>query len=132
MEFQKERCYTAVNADELEAGDMVIVADTLAQLQRHVATVESVHTLMSVEDSDKQYRFNINFCTYFALAYLIAKHDDPYKEFAKAQVEGRDIWYRNNDGEWNPGKNYSFSYPVERYSLNHIAEAEAFLKECDK
>lgn len=132
MEFDKSKVYTAVNADELEAGDVVIAADTLHDLTESVKTGEDVREIMSIESSDCTYRFTVTGYVEYALAYLIAKHDDPYKEFAKAQAEGKDIWYRNNDGEWHPGKHYSFSYPVDRYSLTEpegYEEYKVFLYE---
>ncbi len=42
MKFDKNRIYSAVNADELKPGDKVILADTLAELKRVVERADVV------------------------------------------------------------------------------------------
>ena len=119
MEFDKSRVYTAVNADELEAGDIVFVADTLDDLQRIVTNASTTIKIKAVEASDEAYRFTVASSVSYMLAYLIAKHNDPYKEFKKAQAEGKDIWYKTIEGNWRHGHNYSFLDPIDRYSLTY-------------
>jgi len=127
MEFDKSKVYTALNADELEPGDVVFVADTLAELKQ-------THTAWTIErilDESIQYRFSLELNSElnvspftdmprFELAYLIAKHDDPYKEFKKAQAEGKEVWFSDIDGNWKSNKdigNLTFSCSPENYSL---------------
>ena len=112
--MDKSKIYTAVNADELEEGDVVFVADTWAELQRR----NRVQEITRIVDSTFMSRFGIGNCTY-ALAYLIAKHDDPYKEFKKAQAEGKKVWFQYDDGKWRADAGFcDFTSPIERYSLN--------------
>ena len=53
MEFDKSRVYTALNADELKAGDKVIGGNTLADLKYKVG-IETIDTIL---DEGETYRF---------------------------------------------------------------------------
>lgn len=129
MKFDKSKVYNAVNADELEEGDVVFAADTLADLQRYVVAIEgNVYEISNINMPTEEYRFLVNESA-FALTYLIAKHNDPYKEFKKAQAEGKKVWFKYDNGVWHTGNDgCDFSYPVDRYSLtNPTAEYKVFL-----
>ena len=56
MEFDKSRCYSAINADELRAGDKVCVADTLMGLENRVRH-ECVAELEEVLPDYNEHRF---------------------------------------------------------------------------
>lgn len=70
MEFDKNRVYTAVNAEELKVGSKVIVADNLKFLKEKVAFGPVPDELTKVLDESNEYRFVVdkNHC---ALAYLV-------------------------------------------------------------
>ena len=77
MEFDKNRVYTAVNADELKPGDKVIVADDLDTLKRCVKDNSPIDTLRMVGDEDYLFRFGVkdNWVS-FALAYLVERAEN--------------------------------------------------------
>ena len=77
MEFDKSRIYSAVNADELRAGDKVIVANTLVTLKRNVANNVKPLILLEVIDEDYDLRFEVNFNKgRYALAYLVERKEN--------------------------------------------------------
>lgn len=80
MEFDKSRVYTALNADELEVGSKVIVADSLANLYDNVKVGKCIRTLKGVLPESVKDRFEImplndDEFDSWNLAYLISKHD---------------------------------------------------------
>lgn len=116
MEFNEANVYSAVNAEKLEEGDVVIVNDTLKGLRYHVDIGQDVEVIKEIKGEECQYRFDVSY-EVFAMAYLIAKHDDPYKAFKRAQAEGKEVWFRDNDDKWHSSANCNFDYPVDHYSL---------------
>ena len=116
MEFDKTNVYTTVNAVELEKGDVVFVADTLKNLRDSVTGGARATKIENIRDAAYEYRFSTERGIY-ALAYLIAKHDDPYMEFKQAQAEGKKIWLKGFDGQWSRGQYCDFTLPVDHYSL---------------
>ena len=78
MTFDKSRVYTALNADELNAGDKVVVADTLADLKTCVNDGCFIKILDRVAGENCQYRFVAGYegqsvvCR-FLLAYLVER-----------------------------------------------------------
>ena len=90
MQFNKSRVYTAQNADELEVGSMVIVANNLKTLKENVAHSDyegMVRRLMKINDEYYSYRFAINKTEKYALAYLISLPKKPrYKPFSNSKA----------------------------------------------
>lgn len=72
MEFDKSRVYTALNADELKVGDLVIVANSIGVLRRDVHDNEEPYPLEKIESEYSSERF---VCQryYFSLAYLVGR-----------------------------------------------------------
>ena len=70
MEFLRERVYTSLNADELKAGDKVIVANTLKDLKSAVDTALYVYELTDILTESSEDRFFANDRCYL-LAYLV-------------------------------------------------------------
>lgn len=73
MDFDLSKVYTSANADELHAGDVVVLADSMADLRMKVAEAEVSNCkrrLTEIGDEDHQYRFRTAGGSY-ALAYLI-------------------------------------------------------------
>lgn len=86
MEFDKNKIFTTVNADELKVGSKVIVADNLAALKSRVVAYyandgdEYVKTISSIEMEGCEQRFKISEndvigTSFWQLAYLIAEPD---------------------------------------------------------
>lgn len=74
MEFDKSKVYTALNADELKIGSMVIAADTLKNLKDKVEAGGYETELYDIKDDCNIYRFNVGkgiTSQLFALAYLV-------------------------------------------------------------
>jgi hypothetical protein len=72
MEFQRERVYTALNADELKPGDKVIVADNLADLKKEVEK-GNVHEIEDILSDCVNERFGVCGMANYALAYLVER-----------------------------------------------------------
>ena len=77
MEFDKTRCYSALNADELRAGDKVIVADQLSVLKQRVreGKEDSAIVLQRINGEDWGRRFGFTMSDY-ALAYLVERKEN--------------------------------------------------------
>lgn len=74
MEFDKNKVYTAVNADELSPGDKVICANDVGHLKHYVTSNGAVLELQSILDEDNRLRFVAGTGkVLFALAYLVER-----------------------------------------------------------
>lgn len=75
MKFQKERVYTAVNAEKLRIGSKVIIADSLGALKNLVdkGDKRNIHNLVKVYEETAQHRFKVDngYDCEYALAYLV-------------------------------------------------------------
>lgn len=82
MEFDKNRIYTAVNADELKIGSKCIFADTVRCLRRKVEEdIDCVETFYRLHNKGGDDLFVGNDCAY-CYAYLIELPAEPkYKPF---------------------------------------------------
>lgn len=96
MTFDKDKVYTALNADELEPGDRVIVADELANLKGEVENFCCSDELIKILPENNKDRFVIEgYESSFALAYLIEKN--PYAH-----------WIKNDNNTYSCSKCYSW------------------------
>lgn len=75
MEFQKERVFTALNADELKVGSKVIVADSMEILKDHVNYHDRICVLDNIESEDYTNRFFANNARW-NLAYLVSELEE--------------------------------------------------------
>lgn len=78
MEFDINRVYTAVNADEVKAGSKVICANTIKDLKRKVAENE-ITEIKGIKDDCYENRFSAWFdddLLGYALAYLISEPEE--------------------------------------------------------
>ena len=73
MEFDKNRVYTLLNADEVKVGSKAIVADNLLELKECVLKHRLPKIIKKVESEDSEHRFLCDDSFYYALAYLIEK-----------------------------------------------------------
>lgn len=71
MNFDKGRVYTALNAEELEVGSKVIVADDLFDLKESVLKHRLPKTIKKIESEDCEHRFLCDDDFHYALAYLV-------------------------------------------------------------
>ena len=76
MEFDKSRCYSAINADELKAGDKVIVADSLGFLRQEVERGNYIEPLRKVLDESHLQRFKTPSGADWGLAYLVERKEN--------------------------------------------------------
>lgn len=72
MNFDKSKVYTALNADELQLGSKIIVADTIGELKSSVSNNENPKELLKIDNDYTQYRFGTG-CSSYAFAYLVDK-----------------------------------------------------------
>ena len=95
MEFDINKVYTALNAEEVRDGSKVALADTLKDLKEDVRD-ECFDTLESVRDEDQSERFVRKGGIAFALCYLV---DEP-------QIDWIVYLNRRNTGDCNTTSNY--------------------------
>lgn len=74
MEFDKSRCYSAINADELHNGDKVIGANTISKLRERVEQFEEndVVEIGYIAPDTEARRFNED----YLLAYLVKRKEN--------------------------------------------------------
>ena len=77
MKFDKSKVYTSVNADELQKGDIVIVADNLHRLIEKVTEPDkySIRKICEIKPTYYESRFQITTGEMFILAYLIKRRN---------------------------------------------------------
>lgn len=81
MEFDKTKVYTALNADELKAGDKVFVADDIARLRDEVEIGKNVEVIKEVLVESQPCRFRTNAGVLSnAFAYLVERAPDSQKD----------------------------------------------------
>jgi hypothetical protein len=71
MEFDIERCYSAINADELKIGSKVILADNLWDLKTRVSEENCITILTEINQSYNFERFVDDSHKSYVLAYLV-------------------------------------------------------------
>lgn len=99
MDFDKNKVYTALNADELKIGSEVIAADTISALQIKVRNknVYKVELITQILPDEYEYRFKTDEDEY-AFAYLIEPPKEPkYKPFSDSETAFKII---NSHGGW--------------------------------
>ncbi len=112
MEFDKSKVYTAQNADELEVGSTVIVADSLQGLKDRVSKFaideNYASRIGSILSEIEIHRFKTTGGNIYSLAYLISPPKKPeYKPFSDTENAYRIIashggWVRHNSYHYVP------------------------------
>lgn len=85
MEFDNSKVYTALNADELEIGSKVAVANDLAHLKVFVRN-DFICKLEKVLDEESTCRFIANEGAPYSLAYFVSKPDKKKLEWTDLKV----------------------------------------------
>lgn len=112
MKFDKNRAYSAINADEVKVGSKVYVSNSLSHLRDLVeCDSKSIKTLMKVLDDNYLFRFSTNFKNpnplgEWLLCYLVEEPKEEvkeetlctYKEFAQWVSQGKGVWCFTDDG----------------------------------
>jgi len=75
MEFDKNKVYTALNADELKVGSKIIVADNIKALKGYVKANGTIDTLERINNETCASRF-FNGKSSYSLAYLISEPEE--------------------------------------------------------
>ena len=96
MEFDKSRVYTALNADELEVGSKVIVADSLQGLKDKFSkfTFDENYAICigSILPETEMHRFKTAMGNVYPLAYFISPPEKPeYKPFSDTKTAYKTI-----------------------------------------
>jgi len=86
MEFQKERVFTALNADELKIGSKVTVADDLLALKESVLKHRLPKILRKVEPEDHIGRFLCDDNFHYCLAYLVEESEEKKLKWTDLKV----------------------------------------------
>ena len=85
MEFDNSKVYTALNADELEIGSKVTVANDLAHLKVFVHD-DFTCILEKVLDEESTCRFVANEGAPYSLAYLVSEPEEKKLEWTDLKV----------------------------------------------
>ena len=96
MEFDKSKVYTALNADELEVGSTVIVADSLQglkdRLNKFAFDENYAIRIKSILPETEKYRFHTSCGNVYSLVYLISPPKEPeYKPFSDTETAYKTI-----------------------------------------
>lgn len=89
MEFDINRVYTAVNADELKVGSKVVCANTIKDLKRKVAENE-ITEIKGIKDDCYENRFSAWFdddLLGYALAYLVEEPEEKKLKWTDLKVK---------------------------------------------
>ena len=143
MEFDKSRVYTVLNADELEVGSMVIVADNLKDLKAKVLDgyEDMQHRLIKIGEERFQNRFFTTENLAWALAYLVSPSDNQltaeYEPFSDMETAYEAInlhggWVINEDGAYFAITGINIG-PENREELlvgQHWYSAESIFESC--
>ena len=143
MEFDKSKVYTALNADELKVGSMVIVADSLQglkdRLNKFAFDENYAIRIKSILPETEKYRFHTSCGNVYSLVYLISPPEKPeYKPFSDTEtayktisahggwikqgstyhfVTGLDIGCRNGDQIQLDGRWFSAKFVCEKFTF---------------
>lgn len=96
MKFDKSRVYTALNADELEVGSTVIVADSLQVLKdkfsKFALDEDYAICIGGILPETEMHRFKTSLGNVYPLAYLISPPEKPeYKPFSDTETAYKTI-----------------------------------------
>lgn len=76
MEFDKNRIYTAANADELKIGSKVICANNLDSLRRKVYEDRDITEVKEILEENNERRFRTEFSGLWPLVYFISEPEE--------------------------------------------------------
>ena len=110
MEFDKSKVYTALNADELEVGSKVIIADSLQALKdkfsKFAFDENYAIRIGSILPETEMHRFKTSLGNAYSLAYLISPPKKPeYKPFSDTETAFKTItahggWIKMKGGSY--------------------------------
>ena len=110
MEFDKSKAYTALNADELEVGSKVIIADSLQALKDRVSNFapdkDYASRIGSILPETEVHRFKTSRGNIYSLVYLISPPEKPeYKPFSDTETAFKTItahggWIKMKGGSY--------------------------------
>lgn len=87
MKFDKNRLYTAFNADKVKVGSKGYFADSISELKRKINESEAPLTLTKIYGEEAAARFSISPVTSYILFYLVEEPKEktyrPYKDTAE-------------------------------------------------
>ena len=73
MEFQKERIFTALNADELKVGSKVIAANNIDSLKCKVYDGDDIREVKKILEASYERRFQLDCRGAYPFVYLVSK-----------------------------------------------------------
>ena len=77
MEFDKNRVYTALNADEVKVGSKVICGDNITLLKKRIKAGDAhIHELTAILEENLATRFRVKGFGDYALCYLVSEPEE--------------------------------------------------------
>lgn len=106
MDFDVKRVYTAVNADELKVGTLVIFADSMGDLKRKINNAEekdvfkerkNICAIQDIFSEDQERRFKANGVCW-SLVYFISEPEEKVLKWTDLRIG--DVIKHKKDGEY--------------------------------
>ena len=131
MEFDKNRIYTAVNADELKVGSLVICADTMEKLKLklklNVKAIFEPKTLQDIFDENSERRFQVNGLSW-ALVYFVSEPEEKALKWTDLKIG--DVIKHKKDGEYRMIVGLSTDHEYEHVIVGDGWMTDEYLESC--
>lgn len=85
MEFNPEKIFTSINAEDLQVDDVCVFANDLATLKFKVKNDLEQDTIMAILEDDRERRIVREDGSVYALAYLVERPSKEYRSFQTVQ-----------------------------------------------
>lgn len=133
MEFDKNRIYTAVNADELKVGSLVIYADTMEDLKSNISadgedTFEP-KAIQDIFDEGRERRFQINGLSW-ALVYFVSEPEEKVLKWTDLKIG--DVIKHKKDGEYRMIVGLSTDHEYEHVIVGDGWMTDEYLESWEK
>ena len=129
MEFDKNRIYTAVNADELKVGSLVICADTMEKLKLNVKAIFEPKTLQDIFDEGNERRFQVNGLSW-ALVYFVSEPEEKVLKWTDLKIG--DVIKNKQESEYRMVVGLSPNHESEHVMVSDGWMTDEFLESWEK
>ena len=145
MKFQKERMFTAINADKAKAGSKGYFADNLAVLEAKVEQGEILELKKILgKNEDRRFRVsaeNASITLEYAFFYLVEEpEEEKYRPYKNTDEMIEDFKERAKSYEVNPSKCPMFNSTIwvkdkkssSKYLISAFGEIDIYLSSIDE
>ena len=93
MEFQKERVFTALNADELKVGSKVFAANSIDMLKRKVHDENDIYEVKKILEEGYERRFQLDHDGTYPFVYLISESEKTWIAYLCRESSNPENYY---------------------------------------